>query len=286
MLRGKLFKLIVVCFFCAVLHGGYSASAQTKPPQARKFDEFGDIALTDIKARLDNFAIQLQSEPQARGFIIVYRSRRDLPGLNNRLALRMKNYLVYSRGVSAQRLVTVDGGTALCLTQELWIAPAGSAPSPRSDAYSNTLTDTESARKFDEYYYSLPGDTEDAEGEITSGSSLEAFATALRNEPRSLAYIIVYPQYYMERRGESFGNGMSRPSRRLHFDPPGTSAKILKAVKSELVGKYGIAPSRVELIDGGYRRWRQVELWVVPRGVHAPVATPNTFPNSRARIPS
>jgi hypothetical protein len=53
-----------------MLAGEGSAYAQNKTSAARKFDEFGDILLTDIKARLDGFALQLQNEPETRGFII------------------------------------------------------------------------------------------------------------------------------------------------------------------------------------------------------------------------
>jgi hypothetical protein len=234
-----------------------------KPQGARKFDEFGDIYLTDIKARLDNFAIQLQQEPTARGFIIIYRSRRDLVGLNTRLAARMKYYLVNLRGIDSSRVVTVDGGTADCLTQELWIVPSGATPTPRNDAHSNQFIDTDSAWKFDEYYYPLLEDYD--EGDAYAGNSLDAFADALAKYPRTLAYIIAYPQYTRERRA----------------DPPKTSARMLRAVKGDLVTSYKIAPSRIRLMNGGYRKLRQIELWVVPRGEHAPIATPNSFPKRR-----
>ena len=89
----------------------------------------------DLAARLDNFAVRLQEQPNVRGYLIVYRSRRDLPGLSHALALRMKNYLVQRRGLPKERVIVVDGGVASALTQELWIASPGSAPKPRDDAY-------------------------------------------------------------------------------------------------------------------------------------------------------
>jgi len=42
----------------------------------RQFDEFGDINCEDEMARLDNFAIQLQNEPAAKGVMIFYGGRR------------------------------------------------------------------------------------------------------------------------------------------------------------------------------------------------------------------
>ena len=108
--------------------------AQKVPTSAEKMDEFGDILASDLIARLDNVAIHLQSRSAVKAFLIVYRTRRDLPGLSNRYAQRMKGYLVESRGVAAERIVAVDGGVAGCLTQEIWLVPPGTAPAPRADA--------------------------------------------------------------------------------------------------------------------------------------------------------
>lgn len=282
----KYFQPLVVLFIFLVAGDGsrlMQAQVVTERAQARKFDEFSDIPVTDIKARLDNFAIQLQTETDKRGFIIVYRSRRDLPGLSGRFLRRMKNYLVYSRGILAERLVTVDGGVASQLMQEFWIVPAGAAPVPRSDAYPKTLVDVDSVRKFDEYAYFLPEDTVDAESDVEGGDSLEFFAEALRNEPQASGYIIVYPRYYVERREQYIGDRRTRPRRIVHWDAPDTPAKVLKALKAELSDKYRIASGRIKLMNGGHRKWREVELWIVPRGQHAPVPTPNAFPPRRRK---
>jgi hypothetical protein len=40
-----------------------------------KFDEYGDICPGDEKARLDNFAIQLQNNPELQAYIIFYGGR-------------------------------------------------------------------------------------------------------------------------------------------------------------------------------------------------------------------
>ena len=258
----NIFRLTTIA--CLVLHICISTQAQSGTQGARKFDEFGDILLTDIKARLDNFAIQLQQEPGARGFIIIYRTRHDLPGLNSRLAGRMREYLVNARGISDDRVVFVDGGVASSLVQELWIVPMGATPKPRDDVYTGQLTDTTSAWKFDEYYYPLPQGYD--EGDEYAGNSLEAFAEALRKYPNSQAYILAYPQYY--RRGG-------------YIDRPGTALKMLRGVRAGLVGRYHIAASRIKTMNGGYRKLRQVELWIVPRGEHPPIATPNAFPKKR-----
>lgn len=141
---------LLLTFCLAVLFNSHTAG-QASNLTADKFDEFGDILASDLIARLDNLAIALANEPTAKAFLLVYRTRRDLPGLSSRYAHRMKSYLVETRGMSAPRVVIVDGGVAPCLWQELWIVPPGSAPKPREDAYDNSYKP--SVYKFDEHYY-------------------------------------------------------------------------------------------------------------------------------------
>jgi hypothetical protein len=94
--------------------------------QARKFDDYGKIASNDTKARLDNFAVTLQSEPTSTGYILVYGSCIDESRAQSK---RAKDYLVNFRGIDSSRLLTVDGGCRKDFTVELWIAPSGaSAP--------------------------------------------------------------------------------------------------------------------------------------------------------------
>ena len=111
---------------------GKTASCTTGlPPRPvpRKFDEYGNIRFNDEKARLDNFAVQLQNEPGAQGYIIGYGSC----GAEGReRAERAKGYLVNTRGIDAGRLVVVDGGCMPTLKVELWIRPSG-ASEPAAD---------------------------------------------------------------------------------------------------------------------------------------------------------
>ncbi len=97
---------------------------------ATKFDEYGNIRFNDEKARLDNYAIQLQNDPTARGQIIAYGGRVGRAGEAQARADRAKNYLVNERGISADRIDAIDGGFREDLTVELWIVPSGAtAPS-------------------------------------------------------------------------------------------------------------------------------------------------------------
>jgi len=264
----------------ALLGLGDSTSAQTMSVSAQKFDEFGDVYPTDMAARLDNFTVALQNDPGARGFLIVYRSHRDLPGLSGRHLDWMKRYLIYSRGIRDDRIAAVDGGEASCLSHELWIVPVGSTPTPRTDAYPRGLDDMEAARKFDEYYWDAPHESPISYGTEYEGT-LEGFSQALRKEPRSLAYIIVYAQFRVVRTEDKDARGRVKIFREVWIDPPGTAARELRQRKIILVKEHGIAPSSVRLVNGGHRRSRHIELWIVPPGEHAPIPTPNAFPQKR-----
>lgn len=95
---------------------------------ARKFDEYGDIGRNDERARLDNFAIQLQQESSARGYIISYGGQC---GLNHEALIRAnraKGYLANARAIEARRIVAIDGGYRDELYTELYIVPAGAVP--------------------------------------------------------------------------------------------------------------------------------------------------------------
>lgn len=99
--------------------------------EGRRFDEFPDIARNDEKARLDNFAIELQNDPTATAYVIVY------PGKNNKRyevqehSGRVVEYLVNSRGLDQHRIVTLVGPKRDQLRVELWLTPQGAtAPNP------------------------------------------------------------------------------------------------------------------------------------------------------------
>ncbi len=108
-----------------------STSITTPAAPATKFDEYGNIKFNDEKARLDNYAIQLQNQPGAQGYIIAYGS---CAGEAQARADRAKDYLVNTRGIDAGRIVTMDGGCRSDLSVELWIVPTGAtAPAASTD---------------------------------------------------------------------------------------------------------------------------------------------------------
>jgi len=113
---------------------GCANGAAFAPTQ--KFDEFGDLKCEDEMARLDNLAIQLQQEPNAKAVLIYYGGRTfrgKLPrrGESVARAARLKPYLVNRRGIQSNRIVVINGGYREEWIVEVWVVPPGaSMPSP------------------------------------------------------------------------------------------------------------------------------------------------------------
>ena len=95
---------------------------------SRRFDEFPDISRNDEKARLDNFGIELQNDPSATAYVIVYPGKSGKRSEVQQHAGRIVDYLVNSRGLDQQRIVTLVGPVRDALHVELWVTPRGATP--------------------------------------------------------------------------------------------------------------------------------------------------------------
>ena len=108
------------------------AQGSTLVSPTQKFDEFGDLNCEDEMAHLDNFALQLQQEPNAKGVIIFYGGktfRGKLPRRGDAAAraARLKSYLVQRRGIPTNQVVVIDGGYAEEWHVEIWVVPQGAS---------------------------------------------------------------------------------------------------------------------------------------------------------------
>lgn len=105
----------------------------TLPPTIaciRPFDSYGNIRFEDEKARLDNYAVELQNAATAQGYLVCYGGRKGRAGEAERRCKRALNYIRKVRGIDAARVVIVDGGFREELTVEPWIVPPGAQPPP------------------------------------------------------------------------------------------------------------------------------------------------------------
>ncbi|WP_410964448.1 hypothetical protein, partial [Salmonella sp. SAL4447] len=80
-----------------------------------------DISRNDEKARLDNFGIELQHDPTATAYVVVYPGRSIKRSEVQRHASRIVEYLVNSRGLDQRRIVTLVGPAKDQLLVELWV---------------------------------------------------------------------------------------------------------------------------------------------------------------------
>lgn len=93
-------------------------------PVSELVDEFGPLANDDVKARLDAFAQNLQSNPDSQGYIINYGPARQV----TRRERLIRDYLVTTRGIDASRLVFVQGGDEPEIRTRLYRVPQGATP--------------------------------------------------------------------------------------------------------------------------------------------------------------
>lgn len=95
----------------------------------RKFDEFPNLPRNEEKARLDNFAIDLQNSPGSTAYVVVYPRSSGRPGEAEQHTNRVVDYLVSYRGLDASRIIKLIGPTREVLAVELWSCPPGVRPS-------------------------------------------------------------------------------------------------------------------------------------------------------------
>jgi hypothetical protein len=106
-----------------------STPVQVERIKPRKFDEIGNIAHDDEKARLDIFAAELQNDPRSTGYIVATGGK---PGEAQKRLNDEKTYLVNTRGMDASRIVTLAGRTGGDIRIEFWLVPPGAeAPTPQ-----------------------------------------------------------------------------------------------------------------------------------------------------------
>lgn len=98
---------------------------------SRKFDEFHFVGWRDTMARLDDLAADLKQSTGNAGVFIIYGERRGWRGESQAWYQCSKDYLVRRHGISADRIVFIDGGYLDTLTVEVWLWPRkGPLPQP------------------------------------------------------------------------------------------------------------------------------------------------------------
>src|SRR4030095_6094287 len=94
----------------------------------RQFDTCCSGSNDDLKARLDNLAVELQNDPTTTTHIFAYGGRTSPGGQADRLLKRAKDYLVSQRGIDTARIILANGGYREEDCVEVWIVPRGARP--------------------------------------------------------------------------------------------------------------------------------------------------------------
>ena len=100
----------IICLMLMLTLSVVSCPILALPASDRFFDQYGNICWEDEKARLDNFAISLQSDPDLIGYIIVYDGNPSCREEAIARAIRARNYVVKYRKVEWNRVVWRYGG--------------------------------------------------------------------------------------------------------------------------------------------------------------------------------
>ncbi len=237
--------------------------------QAYKIDEIGPVISEDLELRVGAMEFELSRNPTAKGIIAIEREKRMPFGFYIRFGERLKKYLTEVLQLPENRFEIVNGGVADLQNIALWVVPMGDKPPLDKSVYGElNLIQTVN---FDTFPY--PTDKFEAHFPIDlfrkheKDASLRTFARLLKENSNLNAYVIFYGEY-----DPKWG------------DPPDSAATInhiLRKEKNYLVRNHKIDPSRLRTINGGYREWQEIELWLVPKGEKPPKPTPETFPKKR-----
>lgn len=251
---------------------GAQARAQTDEPRPAltPFETIGDKVLeTDWLAHLDNFAIELQTRPDTRAFIVAYGVPNRLPGWPLRRANWARGVLTKGRGLDPSRVVVVYGGYKDEVLYEHWILSPGESLPVRPFDFASALTREKVAYKFDQFGLPDPANDWGYDGSyneyLDDRTRYEPLALALRQDPAARGLVIVYE-------GQRHRAGNDR--------------RVAAAVKRAIMRVHALAPDRLVAVGGGRRDYRSAEIWIVPPGAALPKPTPTPRKQNTRRRPS
>lgn len=100
-------------------------------PEALMAEEFGKIPNGDFRSRMDNFFVELQNNPDSRGLIINYGSKREVAAREKLI----KNHIFF-RKFDDSRISFINGGYSNEIKTQFWRVPEGAEnPKPEPTAF-------------------------------------------------------------------------------------------------------------------------------------------------------
>lgn len=262
-------RLLTTLLLLVLTAAAAPARQQPAAGGARLIDRFGQIQISDFLARADNFAAELQSNPAAKGYVVVYIVPNRLPGFPLRRAQWARGYLVNGRGIDPSRVEVIDGGYSDVdeVKFELWLAEADAKPLVAPFDLGALVIREKSPFLFDRYDYYPPsamgtGIENGYIGYLDEAGWFAPFVSALRSDPAARGCVIAY----------------ATPR-----DRRGSDRMLAALVKRRIMRTHAIGPDRIVPVAGGQRPHQLVELWLVPPGAALPTPSPATRPTQRRR---
>ncbi len=216
-----------------------SGQSTIEKPAARLVDEFRTTGnnCEEGLARMDNFFIELNNDPNVQGVIIVY-SEVATPRSGR---TRMRQLVSYTkmRKYDASRVTFVAGPLKKDATTQFWIVPPG-AETPVPEAGEGPVPEVVVSKATKPYMFAA--EYLDGMPECGEPFDIAAYAAVLSNEPKSRGRIVIAetsPAKYNKKRSE-----------------------VLVELKSN-----GVAATRVTAVYKRVARNRareSTELWVIP----------------------
>lgn len=258
-----LFTALLVGLSALGSHGSLRAQSSREANQlvATMFDEFGSVGYCDLTARLDNFAISLQNSPKFRGYIVAYAP----PDRGPRIVDLLKDYLINTRGLTAETLNTIYAGRNNVLSElrtQLWLVPEGALP-PEPEKF-NTNPETFKGmfyeqKGWDEIPY--PGEEIYGDG-FSLRVSVNAFTDVLKQQPHSVVYVVGY-------------NG--------EVSTPGAWRRIAEN-EIEYLKSGGFEATSFKIIYGGEVKEAKVQVWIQPASDPPPAKEAGSEPIPKATL--
>jgi hypothetical protein len=119
-------SLIGIAFcLCTLPAVAYAQEPSSRAPlimAPERFDQWGDVRVSDEDAHLDKIAAQGKEWPLSIIHVVIHAGQTACVGEARARGIRVKNYLV-QEGITPERIVVTDAGWRKQVSVEVWIWP-------------------------------------------------------------------------------------------------------------------------------------------------------------------
>ncbi len=315
MLR-KTIQILALTFLLATVFLGQENTESISNQDSKipiKIDEFGRVGECDLGARIQNFFIELNNNPSAKGYIIFYQGKDVLPAEydSSQIERRIRNEISFLRQEES-RIVFVNGGFRDELATELFLVPNGAvAPEPtdtisvptmpkdKTFLYDNNALYSDSYDFLDEFI--LPSVKAKMEEEARLGEEQARAEELNSGEPIENEAETVEETFEIEKPtpeeieeatfswvNEKFGEIIKKQKDSsgvivfyaddAYYDV-GKLQNLIEEGKQKIAESSKIPTDKIQVVYGGYRERVQAEFWIVPKKGESPTPRPEEKSN-------